>query len=42
MLILSGIIEGKEELILETLKANGFEPAEVNADGEWRGIVAIA
>jgi len=40
ILILSGIIEGKEELIVETLKSNGYEAVEVNADGEWRSVVA--
>lgn len=42
VLILSGIIEGKEDLIVETLKAAGYEPVEVNADGEWRSVVGIA
>lgn len=42
VLILSGIIEGKEELIVDTLKSAGFEPMEVNADGEWRGVIGIA
>ena len=40
MLILSGIIEGKEDLIVETLKNAGYEPVEVNEDGEWRSVVA--
>lgn len=40
-IILSGIIEGKEELIVETLKASGYETVEVNADGEWRSVVAV-
>ena len=38
--ILSGIIEGKEELVAKTLMANGFEVVEINADKDWRGIVA--
>lgn len=42
VLILSGIIEGKENLIAETLQSNGFEVVEVNADGEWRSVVAVA
>lgn len=41
VLILSGIIEGKEDLIATTLKANGYEVVEVNSDGEWRGVVAV-
>lgn len=40
--ILSGIIEGKEDIVAKTLKANGFEVVEVNEDKDWRGIVAIA
>ena len=40
ILILSGIIEGKEDLICDTLNANGYEVVEVNADGEWRSVVA--
>lgn len=40
--ILSGIIEGKEELVAKTLMANGFEVVEINADKDWRGIVAQA
>lgn len=42
IVIMSGIIEGKEELVAKTLKANGFEVVEINADKDWRGIVAIA
>lgn len=42
VLILSGIIEGKEELIAETLKANGYEVVEIKEDGEWRLVAAIA
>lgn len=39
-LILSGIIEGKEDLVCESLKDSGYEVVEVNADGEWRSVVA--
>ena len=39
-LILSGIIEGKEDLVCESLKNSGYEVVEVNADGEWRSVVA--
>ena len=42
IVIMSGIIEGKEEIVAKTLKANGFEVVEINADKDWRGIVAIA
>lgn len=40
VIILSGIIEGKEEIVAATLQANGYEVVEINEDGEWRGIVA--
>jgi len=40
ILILSGIIEGKEELICKTLTENGYEVVSVNEDGEWRSVVA--
>lgn len=40
IVILSGIIIGKEDLICTTLKANGFEIVEVNPDGEWFSVVA--
>lgn len=40
ILILSGIIEGKETIVADTLIANGYEVVELNEDGEWRGIVA--
>ena len=40
IVILSGIITGKEDLICTTLKANGFEVVEVNPDGEWFSVVA--
>lgn len=39
-IILSGIIEGKEEIVAKTLQENGYEVVEINEDGEWRGIVA--
>lgn len=39
-IILSGIIEGKEEIVAKTLQDNGYEVVEINEDGEWRGIVA--
>ena len=42
IVIMSGIIEGKEELVAKTLQSNGFEVVEINADKDWRGIVAIA
>lgn len=42
IVIMSGIIEGKEDFVAKTLKQNGFEVVEINADGEWRGIVAVA
>lgn len=40
IVILSGIITGKEDLICTTLKANSFEVVEVNPDGEWFSVVA--
>lgn len=42
IVIFSGIIEGKEEIVAKTLQNNGFEVVEINADKDWRGIVAIA
>lgn len=42
VVIMSGIIEGKEEIVAKTLQDNGFEVVEINADKDWRGIVAIA
>ncbi len=38
--ITSGIIEDKEDYMLEVLKDNGMEVLEVNHQGEWVGIVA--
>lgn len=40
IIILSGIIEGKEEIVAETLADNGYEVVEINSDGEWRSVVA--
>ena len=40
--ITSGIIEDKEDYMLEVLKDNGMEVLEVNHQGEWVGIVARA
>ncbi len=40
--ITSGIIEDKEDYMLEVLKENGMEVLEVNHQGEWVGIVARA
>ena len=42
ILILSGIIEGKEEIVAKTLQDSGYEVVEINEDGEWRGIVACS
>ena len=39
-IVMSGIIEGKETLICETLEAHGLKVLEVNPKGEWFGIVA--
>ena len=36
--ITSGIIEGKEELVAETMKASGFEVIDISAQGEWRSV----
>ena len=40
MIILSGIIEGKEEIVAKTLNDNGYEVVEINEDGEWRSVIA--
>ena len=40
--ITSGIIEDKEDYMLEVLKDNGMEVLEVNHQGEWVSIVARA
>lgn len=41
IIILSGIIEGKEEIVAKTLSDNGYEVVEINEDGEWREIAAV-
>ncbi len=38
ILITSGIIEGKENLMADTMKANGFEVLDISAQGEWRSV----
>ncbi len=38
--ITSGIIDDKEQIVLEAVKAAGLEVLEVNHQGEWVGIVA--
>ena len=38
ILITSGIIEGKENLVADTMKANGFEVVDISAKGEWRSV----
>ena len=38
ILITSGIIEGKENLVADTMKANGFEVVDISAQGEWRSV----
>ncbi|MBR1471562.1 MAG: 50S ribosomal protein L11 methyltransferase, partial [Lachnospiraceae bacterium] len=38
ILITSGIIEGKEKLVADTMKANGFEVLDISAQGEWRSV----
>ncbi len=40
--ITSGIIEDKEDYMLDVMKENGMEVLEVNHQGEWVGIVARA
>lgn len=42
IIILSGIIEGKEEIVAKTLSDNGYEVVEINEDGEWREVAAVA
>ncbi len=37
--ITSGILEGREELVIRAAEAAGMELVEINALGEWRGIV---
>ncbi|MCZ3394176.1 50S ribosomal protein L11 methyltransferase, partial [Enterococcus faecium] len=38
--ILSGIIDDKLELVIDTLIANDFKIEEVLHYGEWRGVIA--
>ena len=38
--ITSGIIEGKEQIVVEAAKAAGMEVLEVNYQGEWVSVVA--
>lgn len=38
ILITSGIIEGKEDLVADTMKANGFEVLDISKQGEWRSV----
>ena len=38
--ITSGIIDDKEPVIVEAIKANDFEILEINHQGEWVGVVA--
>lgn len=40
--ITSGIIDDKEDYMLDVMKENGMEVLEVNHQGEWVGIVARA
>jgi ribosomal protein L11 methyltransferase len=40
--IMSGIIDEKEQYVLDFLKENDMEVLEVNHQGEWVGIVARA
>lgn len=41
IIILSGIIEGKETLVADTLTDNGYEVVEIREDGEWRSVVGL-
>ena len=38
--ITSGIIDDKEELVVKTVKACGFEVLEVNYQGEWVSVTS--
>jgi ribosomal protein L11 methyltransferase len=38
--ITSGIIEDKENVVVEAVKAAGLEVLEVNHQGEWVSVVA--
>lgn len=39
--IMSGIIDDKEEVVVNTLKENGFDIVSVNHQGEWVGVVSV-
>ena len=39
--ITSGILDVKEKIVAEAIKAAGFTIREIMADGEWRAIVAV-
>lgn len=39
--IMSGIIDDKEEVVVATLKDNGFEILNVAHQGEWVGVVSV-
>ena len=39
--ITSGIIDGKEDLVAETMKANGFDVVDISAQGEWHSVTGI-
>ncbi|MCR5210134.1 MAG: 50S ribosomal protein L11 methyltransferase [Lachnospiraceae bacterium] len=39
--ITSGIIEGREDSVAETMKANGFEVVNIGTQGEWRSVTGI-
>lgn len=39
--IMSGIIDDKEEAVVNTLKENGFDILSVNHQGEWVGVVSV-
>ncbi|MBQ6575491.1 MAG: 50S ribosomal protein L11 methyltransferase [Lachnospiraceae bacterium] len=39
--IMSGIIDDKEDAVVDKCKEYGLEVIEVNRQGEWRGIVAV-
>ena len=38
--ITSGIIDDKEQTVVEAMKASGLEVLEVNYQGEWVSVVA--
>ena len=39
--ITSGIIEGKEKLVADTMEANGFEVVDISGQGEWRSVTGV-